>query len=93
MLAIFNGLGWSFITIGTNVIWAHYFGRENLGKITAPQFATNIIASGLGPYPFSLAYELLGSYSYALYLFASIEFTLAVALVTIQEPILKEGGQ
>lgn len=65
------------------------FGRDNLGEIMAPQFAINIIASGLGPYPLSLAYEMTGSYSLALYVFSFIQFGLAIGCMIVDDPILE----
>ena len=72
-------------------MWAHYFGRDNLGEIMAPQFALNIIASGLGPYPLSLAYEITGSYSWGLYMFSLIQFSLALAVMIVPDPKLKSS--
>ena len=44
------------------------------------------MANGVGPYTFSLAYELTGTYNTILYLFSLIIVCFAIALMTVEEP-------
>lgn len=36
LVALNNGVGWSLCMIAQSVMWANYFGRENLGQIMGP---------------------------------------------------------
>ncbi len=46
----------------SGIIFPRFFGREHLGAIGGFSMSTNVIASALGPYAFSLVYTTTGSY-------------------------------
>jgi len=93
LLGLINGVGNAFLIVASNVIWAHFFGRENLGEIASPAQALGIIASGWGAYPLGLAYELTGSYATVLYAFSVIQGILSLAMIFIPDPKLKETNE
>jgi len=48
-----------------NVIWANYFGRQNLGSITSIATTVLLIGTAIGPIPLGFARDILGSYNQA----------------------------
>ncbi|WP_027108021.1 MFS transporter [Lacticigenium naphthae] len=85
--AILQGFFMAFDTVSTGVLWPNYFGRMHLGKIRGLTMAAMVIGSALGPFPYGVAYDYLGSYnqillvSIALPVFASIASFLSPAPV------------
>ncbi len=74
----------------SSVVWANYFGRENLGTISGVTFLFGAAASGLGPLWFGVARDYFGSYTIALYAAAAIVFSLALLALTIKRPRLAD---
>lgn len=70
----------------SSVIWANYFGRRYLGSITG--FTTTILvaSSALGPMPFGVARDLLGTYNFILNVTAIIPLVLAVVALFLRRP-------
>ncbi|MEM7133270.1 MAG: MFS transporter [Chloroflexota bacterium] len=64
-----------------SVIWAKYFGRAHLGAIAGLAATLNVAGSALGPMPFGIARDLLGSYQG--FLIALSLLPLALAIMTI----------
>ena len=64
--------------IVSNVIWAKYYGRRHLGSITGITATAMVASSALGPMPFGIARDLLGSYTAILVGAALIPFVLAI---------------
>jgi MFS transporter, OFA family, oxalate/formate antiporter len=58
--------------------YAHYFGRAHLGEIKGATFLAGVTASALGPLPFGLAFDRLGSYALPLWIGAIICWITAV---------------
>lgn len=69
-----------------NVIWAKYFGRLHLGSITGIASTVLVGSSALGPMPFGIARDLLGSYNAILIAMAIIPFGLALATLRFANP-------
>ncbi len=69
-----------------NVVWAKYFGRLHLGSITGLTATLLVGSSALGPMPFGIARDLLGSYTLILTGLAVLPFTLAVAILLLAKP-------
>ena len=69
------------------VIWANYFGRENLGSISGLTTTVGNGASGLGPLWFGVARDLMGSYMPALLVSAILPFILAIAVLFVRKPV------
>ena len=78
-------------TMGLNrsvsaVIWATYFGRRHLGAITGLASFILVAGSALGPMPFGIARDLLGSYTLVVTGSAVIPLILALAALRITTP-------
>ena len=73
----------------SNVIWANYFGRQNLGAISGVTSSIGVVASGLGPLWFGVWRDVAGSYTPALLISAVLPLVLAVFALTIQRPRLE----
>ena len=69
-----------------SVIWASYFGRLHLGSITGITTTVVIVGSALGPMPFGIARDVLGSYETVLAISAVIPFALGVANLGFKKP-------
>lgn len=70
----------------SSVVWADFFGRRYLGSITGITTTIMIAGSALGPMPFGIARDLLGSYNLALNISALLPLLLAVAVFFVRRP-------
>ena len=76
-----------------SVVWAKYFGRQHLGVITGVVSTILVASSALGPMPFGIARDLMGSYTTILVAFAILPFGLGVAnLFFGKQPMKAEKG-
>lgn len=75
----------------STVVWAAYFGRKHLGAITGVTTTIGVAASALGPLPFGVARDLLGSYDLVLNISAGLPLLLAIAAFFINRP--QKGGE
>ena len=62
MLVSGNGITWGMYIVLAAVTWPRFFGLKNLGAISGFSLSWLVIGSALGPYLFSLAFELKGTY-------------------------------
>lgn len=83
------------ITLGTmfglmnmvnSVSWAKYYGRKHLGSITGVTTTALIAGSALGPMPFGIARDVLGSYNLTLTISALIPLALGIASLFVDRP-------
>ncbi len=74
----------------SSVVWANYFGRENLGTISGVTFLFGAAASGLGPLWFGVMRDTFDSYTLGLYIAAAVVFVLAMLALTIKRPRLAD---
>lgn len=72
-----------------SVVWAKYFGRQHLGAITGVVSTIGVASSALGPMPFGIARDLMGSYTTILVAFAVLPFALGVANLFYGKPPVK----
>ena len=77
------------MTVG-GVIWAKYFGRLHLGSITGLSLTIMVASSALGPMPFGIARDLMGSYTVILASFAILPFLLAIVTLIFASPPRRE---
>jgi MFS family permease len=70
----------------SGVVWPTYFGRLHLGSITGMTAGIGIAASALGPMPFGIARDLLGSYDATLLVCAAIPLSLCLLSPFIRKP-------
>ncbi len=82
LMGITNGLARAL----SNVVWANYFGRQNLGAISGITSTIGSASSGLGPLWFGVGRDLIGNYVPALRLSAFIPFVLAISALFIRRP-------
>ncbi len=68
------------------VVWAMYFGRQNLGTISGAGSTIMGIGAALGPLPFGYGRDLFGNYTAALMLTALLPFVLGLANLMVSKP-------
>lgn len=62
MIICGNGLVWGLYTVLIGVTWPRFYGLKHLGAISGFSLSWTVIGSALGPYMFSLSFDLTGSY-------------------------------
>ena len=70
----------------SGVVMAKYFGRRHLGSINGVGSTIMIAGSALGPMPFGIARDLLGSYNLVLSIAAVLPLVLGVASLFTRQP-------
>jgi sugar phosphate permease len=76
-----------------SVVWPQYFGRLHMGSITGLASTLQVGASALGPMPFGIARDLVGSYTSVLTGFAALPLLLGVVtLIFCKRPSKIERG-
>ena len=88
--AVFFGMVFGIATAGSHnllaYIWPRFFGRRHLGSIQGASQMISVLGASVGPIPFGLAWDLYGSYTGALFPFASLPLLCAAAVWFIREP-------
>lgn len=79
MIICGNGLVWGLYTVLIGVTWPRFYGLKHLGAISGFSLSWTVIGSALGPYMFSLSFDLTGSYDVV----AWICLGIAVLLVAL----------
>lgn len=86
LFAIGNGIAWGgFGTIST-VTFPRFFGRKHLGEISGFTMSSLVIASALGPFSFSLLYDLTGTFVWNIYGIGVAAGGLALASLWAENP-------
>jgi OFA family oxalate/formate antiporter-like MFS transporter len=57
------GITWGLYIVLAAVTWPRFFGLKNLGAISGFSMSWQVIGSALGPYLFSISFDLNGTYS------------------------------
>ncbi|NKB72049.1 MAG: MFS transporter [Candidatus Latescibacteria bacterium] len=81
LYGVLSGIRHGLQQIAGNVIWAKYYGRLHLGSITGIASTAQVASSALGPMPFGIARDLLGSYTAILVGGALLPFVLGVVIL------------
>jgi MFS transporter, OFA family, oxalate/formate antiporter len=68
------------------LIWATYFGRKHLGKITGYSMIILIVGSALGPLPLGIGRDLAGDYNAVLAISAVVPIILSVVSLFVHSP-------
>ena len=94
LFGVVLGISSGLIRILGSVVWAMYFGRRYLGRITGFTSMITITGSALGPMPLGIGRDLLGSYNIVLMVSAFIPLLLGIVAFLIDDPAgLREQPQ
>jgi MFS family permease len=69
-------------------VWPRYFGRKHLGSIQGTATMIGVVGASLGPLPLGIAYDLFGTYTSALFLFAAQPLLAAILVLFVKPPKL-----
>lgn len=72
--------------VAADVAWPSYFGRKHLGSIRGVGFAVGVVGAAIGPIPFGLSYDLLGSYTAAIAGLLCLPLVAALAVLRARPP-------
>jgi MFS family permease len=86
--AVVFGLNNAAVQTHYAYVWPRFFGRRHLGSIQGTAQTIGIVGASLGPLPFGAAFDLFGSYTGALLLFAVQPVLCAVAILAMPLPTL-----
>ncbi len=86
-LTLGSAAGMQGVTAG--VIWAHYYGRNGLGRIQGLASLITISAAALAPLPLAALYQLHNSYTWGLALYALLPLVCALILARLR-PLIAE---
>ena len=90
MIITGNGITWGLYTVLIAVVWPRFFGLLNLGAISGYSLSWLVIASALGPYLFSLTFDMTGKYE--LVAIASLIASLALFVLAFRADNPSEDG-
>jgi MFS transporter, OFA family, oxalate/formate antiporter len=85
-MGVIMGIRGGLQLIVSSVVWAKFFGRRYLGSITGVSSTLMVGSSALGPMPFGIARDWLGSFHLVLTGFAVIPVLLAVLCLIYAKP-------
>lgn len=86
LYGVLLGAGMGLYRTVISVAWAHYFGRAHLGSISGVASTVLIFGAALGPIPFALARDGLGSYDLALNGLALLALILSGVSLLMRPP-------
>lgn len=72
--------------VAADVAWPSYFGRKHLGSIRGVGFGVGVVGAAIGPIPFGLSYDLIGSYTPAVAGLLLLPLLAAVAVLRARPP-------
>ncbi len=87
LLGMVHGAMVAFLTVGGGLIWPHYFGRRYLAGIRGMVTAGMVVGSALGPLPFGIARDHLGSYQQVLMLSALLPLAAGLVVWRSRSPV------
>jgi MFS transporter, OFA family, oxalate/formate antiporter len=68
------------------VVWPTFYGRTHLGSIYGFTSAAGVLGAALGPVPFGITRDMLGSYQLILTLAVGLSVALGVLSFTVRKP-------
>ncbi|MGF1472797.1 MAG: MFS transporter [Rubrobacteraceae bacterium] len=80
LYAALLGAGAGFQGVVSGVVWAHYYGRQGLGKVQGPATMVIISAAALAPLPLAALRQLSGDYVLGLAILAAVPIVCSVML-------------
>ena len=84
--AVMLGLHGSIMRSTGTVVWLNYYGRAHQGAVRGVAFSVMILAAAIGPLPFALAIDRVGSYNIALLAFVAVPLFAGAVVVTAKPP-------
>ncbi|WP_259599873.1 MFS transporter [Clostridium botulinum] len=91
VLAIIFGIIWGVANglerIGTNIVWANYFGRKYVGSINGIGSTMLVIGSSLGPLPLGLGHDVFQSYSVTIYIMILFPIIGLICAILAKKPV------
>ena len=88
LYAVVFGLNNAAVQTHYTYVWPRFFGRRHLGSIQGTAQTIGIIGASVGPLPFGAAFDLFGSYTGALLVFALQPVLCAIAILLMPLPRL-----
>ena len=86
MIIAGNGVVWGLYTVLIGVTWPRFFGLKNLGAISGFSLSWTVFGSALGPYLFSLSFDLSGGYDLVSWLCVGISVLLLIGSLRADNP-------
>jgi MFS family permease len=84
--AVMLGLHGSIMRSTGTVVWLNYYGRAHQGAVRGVAFSVMILAAAIGPLPFALSVDRLGSYNVALLAFVAAPLLASAVVFTAKPP-------
>ena len=78
LLVFFWGISTAMSGVSQSVVWPRFFGLSHLGEISGFSAAWMVAGSALGPYAFSMAHSVTGSFHLVAWLAAPLCATIAL---------------
>ncbi|MBW6466571.1 MAG: MFS transporter [Brevefilum sp.] len=72
-------------TLGS-VVWPAFYGRLHLGSIYGFTAVLTVVGAAIGPLPFGVVYDMIGSYKPVLWITAIISMVLGLGSLLIRKP-------
>ena len=91
LYAIVFGLNNAAVQTHYTYVWPRFFGRRHLGSIQGTAQTIGVIGASVGPLPFGAAFDLFGSYTGALLIFAVQPVLCAAAILLMPLPRLGDA--
>ena len=86
MIITGNGITWGLYTVLIAVVWPRFYGLLNLGAISGYSLSWIVIGSALGPYLFSLSFDVTGNYELVAILSLAVSLVLFVLSFRAENP-------
>ncbi|CAN5653381.1 hypothetical protein BH24ACT22_BH24ACT22_18100 [soil metagenome] len=80
LYALVLGAGAGFQGVVAGVVWAHYYGRQGLGKVQGPATMVMISAAALAPLPLAALRSFSGDYALGLAMMSAIPIACTAML-------------
>lgn len=88
--AVIFGIANAVIHTHIGYLWPRFFGRRYLGSIQGAGQTIGVVGASIGPIPFGITYDVLGSYTLALVTFAALPVLCSLAILSMRPPRLEE---
>ena len=80
------GASQGLVSTAQIVIWPNYFGRRYIGNIRGASTIGMVVASGMGPLPFGILFEMTKSYDVAILGFVALPVVSGLAALAASPP-------